>query len=127
MDPGRARLGPIADAFLIVILTQLVGATAGLWPRRCPGTVRRLIQRCHGFEVRQIRQLALAFCTPGILEERQILAVITVKCFHGSVGAAEILGHAGSVRYSAASPKETSMSARGKATPTAVAIAGLSH
>jgi hypothetical protein len=33
----------------------------------------------------------------------------------------------GSVRYSAAPPKETTMTARGKATPTSVAIADISN
>src|SRR5580658_10485815 len=87
-------------------------------PRRGPGSIRRLIEGSHGCEIRQIRQQAVAIGALGVLKERQVAAVIAMKCVHGS-------------RYSvpdASLPLEdTFVRARGKAAPTSVAIARVSH
>src|ERR1700680_206826 len=69
------RNGPITYPLRIVILTQVVGSASSLRPWRCPGAVGRLIQGCHGIEIRQIRQQAMASGALGILKERQILTV----------------------------------------------------
>jgi hypothetical protein len=69
----------------------------------------------------------MTLCALGVLEERQILAVIAVEGFHDIREPGVVVWQTRSVPYSSARPIETTMNARGKATPTPVAIAGFTH
>jgi hypothetical protein len=90
VQPARAakiagiagRHGPVADTHAVVIRAQPIACRFRIFQFRSPHSVIALGQCRHEAAVGQEGERAVAVETAYILEENQILAMGTVKCFH---------------------------------------------